>query len=1191
METNQDMEHLGEHERMLLKPGVYIGSVDANETKRYIYDFKVSKMEKKIIWVPEGLERLYLEGTSNAGDHTVRSRQSKHRPGIILIGVDSKTVTIYNTGMPFIIKKFGGNTEFKDYYVQELGFGVIGTSSNYNDKNRSYKIGTNGVGIKLVNIYSNHFTLVVVDGKNKLYYIQKWSDNMYKRDKPEVRKMKKGEKTHTKVTYTLDFSRFDKIFKDGYTEEVLGLFAFHCSYMAMLNGIPITFTRKNFEPIVFNPLNAIEYIKFLRGIDLGKVKYIHHVEWIQKKGDKEVNVVRTKVNGIVNVPKSVAGMTKIDVLIYDTPDAGECMSFVNGLITYDGGVHENVIMNKIRDVVITKINDDIKENGRKYKLNMRDLRPHVSIMVSCRLDNAELRGQMKTYLNKPTPEFNIDENKLGKMLQWDLAERLQNTIQAKQIKILSRTDGVKKGRIDLSKLVDAGKAGGKESHLCSLDIVEGQSAQNYSNQRSVAINGGKSRSPYIGSLPFRGKPMNVLNALRKKDGLIILNENEEYKALKKAMGFKEGVDYRINRNYRSLRYGKIIILADSDVDGKHIAGLIYLMLWTRFLTFLLRGGTVFLLRTPIVRTEKGKQKLDFLTQEDFDSWTVTINTKGWDIKYCKGLASSSPDEIKRDAKNPKLVEITFDEMAEYYLRLAFDNDRKARKKWMESYDSKNSEDIEKLSKLTIARFIDHEMISHCIVNTLRTLPGLDGLKEGQRKALYTAFGKWGKEKYLKTDSLVVITQMNTHYRYGPAALLGAIDLMPLTYTGSNNLPYFGQGGTAGSRRKNGKDAGASRYTSLIKMSWWGAAYKKADIDLWEYVWEDGKRCEPTNLLPVVATLLFNGQKGIGTGWSTFIPNYNPLDVCKWLKSKIKELVTPKMTPWYRGFEGTIRVVLTIVKRTTDENGKVKVTKLKKNALEPGIEEFYPQETGKTMITKGMYHIETRQDKKGKQEEVVVVTEIPIGSSIDGYDTFLKGLIEEGEITDFDEQCGNNNIRFEVYGMKNPSINKLSLESRYGMTNMTIIDENRKPRQFKRIDDLLEYWFNIRKQFYPKRISNALKKKKEQTKGLSDKYKFVEAIIKGNKMGKKLGETLVIVNEDKESISTQLKALELGYDLLSKVKTVSLTNTEEGLRKLKREMQKVKEEIEYYQNINPMDVWYKEIEEFEVAYKKLEIKQD
>ena len=1183
-----DLEHLTEHQRVLHRPLVYIGSTQSNKVSRKVYDFITNKFVDKEINIAEGLERLFLEGISNASDNGERSRQQKIAPGFIKVTATNKEITIYNTGKPFTIKKY------KDtgIYEQEMAFGVIGTSTNYNDDLRDGVAGTNGLGIKLTNIYSKKLSIRVVDGKQKQCYEQTWTNNMFNREEPKIKRT--VEKTSTTVSYEIDFDRFDDVTKDGYTDDILGVFAFHCLNTAFTTKLPV-----EFNGIKFDNIDMKEYVMMVNGLNLDEIKYITHTEWtpVEKK-----DVIRTKtgLKKVVQAPKTQIGNTNIELCIYDSPDEGNTLSFVNGLITYDGGVHVETIMNQIKDVVLTKLNDKLNEklksvinkenkdtnkkqiDTKKYRLNVRDLRPHVSIVVSCRLLAPDCRGQMKSYLNKPTPDLNINPKKLEDMMTWDLVDRLTATIKAKQLKVLGQTDGRKNKHINSNKIQDAPKAGTKESHLCTLDLVEGDSAQNYSKQRSVAINGGINRSEYMGSLALRGKPINVLNLMGTEDGIVRLNENKVYKDIKEGLGLREGLDYTIDKNFFTLRYGKIVILADADVDGKHIAGLVLLMFWCQYRSLLKRGKVIYLLRTPIVRVEKGTQMHNFATMSDFELWKQNNNLSGWEIKYCKGLASSSPLDITIDSVEPMLVEFDDTEQTDFFLRMAFGNDTGARKKWVNAYDPHKGDGIEKLAKLAISKFIDEEMIEHALVNTHRTVPGMDGVKEVQRKALFTSFTQWGKGKYLKTDTLITRTREATNYHYGPSSLLGAVNLMPLEFPGSNNLPYFGQGGLGGSRDKNGDDAGASRYTSLTKMPWWYTVFRKEDQVIWEYAMEEGQKCEPKNLLPIVPMFLINGSRGIGTAYSTFIPNYNPFDICNWLKARLLNKELPKLTPWYRGYIGDIRVVMLIVRNQINEDGVEYKSKFRKNVLEPDIDEFYPHESGRTMVITGKFEVNV-VTKRGKEKEVVTVTEIPIGISTSAYEKFLKKLLAEKVITDYKNTSGNDTIKFEIKGMKNPSIKNLKLEKKAGLTNMTILGEDNRPRIFTKVNDLLEYWFQWRRKQYPKRIAKIIELKNQKAKDLKDKYKFVQAILKGFDKGKVLGETIVLGRkENKTSIEEQLKPLNLGYDLLNKVKTISYT--EEGLAKIQNSIDEAEKDVEYYKKIDPDSVWLRELEEFEKEYK-------
>lgn len=1165
MSDEKELKHLTQREHFLKRPGVVIGSLKANLVKRFIYNANTNKVDEKEILAAEGIERLFLEGLSNASDNSEESRILGLDPGYIKIDITKKTVTICNTGKPYTIKKFPGTNK----YVQEMAFGVIGTSTNYDDSKRNRVAGTNGYGIKLVNTYSKEFSLNLVDDKQNKSYSQSWSNNMIDVTSPII-KNTSGEKTYTEVNYTLDFDRFDDIYKDGYTEDLIGLYGFHCINTAFTTRVSVWFNG-----VEFKPMNVKEYIMMVTGTNLNSTKYLTHSEWFENKEIK----TKTSINGIINAGNQ---SMNIEVCIYDTPDASVNLSFVNGLITYDGGIHVDTVLNRIKDVILPELNNKIKDGDRKSKLSLRDLRPHISVVVNCHVNEADYRSQMKSYLNHPKPNLTILSNKIKSMMRWKLIERLNNTIKAKQLKILKSTDGKKNNVLfNIKTLTDAPLAGSNKSHLCTIDLVEGNSAQNYSDIRSVAVNGGINRSDYIGSLALRGKIINALKAMSSIDGIQKLNENKVYANIKKAIGLRERMDYNIEKNFRTLRYGIITVLCDADVDGIHIAALIVLLIWKMFKSLLERKKVVYILRTPLIRVKKGKKFFDFFFLWQFEDWAEKNSLKGCEIQYCKGLASSSASEIDRDSKNPYLVEFDLDEQTDMFIDMAFGKNTAVRKQWLKKY--KPEENLEELSNIAISRFIDKELILHSFANVHRTIPGLDGYKEGGRKVLYTSLKKWGSKRVLRTNELVTIAKGFTNYHYGAISLIKAVEKMTLDYTGSNNLPCFTQEGLFGTRKNNGDNAGQSRYTSVSKMAWWSKVFNKDDFNIWEYVMEEGQICEPKNLFPIIPMFLVNGSSGVGTAYSTKIPNYNPLDIIKWIISRINGTTKPKIVPWYIGFTGSIKVVFKYFSKTKVDGKEDKVVKLKKNILEPGVSEFYPAETGRSMITHGAF--EYKMIKNGrKEEEWLVVTELPIGRSPVWYEeNVLKVMYKNKQIKNYSNKCGNNNIDFRIMGLEKPTLKKLNLITTFGMTNMTILDENRFPRIFKRVDHLIEYWFQWRRQYYPKRIAKMIEIKEKDTIDIRNRFKFIKAIVRGFDEGRILGETLIIVKESKDSILKQLDSLELDYSLLKKVPTASYTK--KGLEKLEEQQNKILKDLEYYRNIDPDKLWIEELLEFEKCYKK------
>jgi DNA topoisomerase-2 len=223
--------------------------------------------------------------------------------------------------------------------------------------------------------------------------------------------------------------------------------------------------------------------------------------------------------------------------------------------------------------------------------------------------------------------------------------------------------------------------------------------------------------------------------------------------------------------------------------------------------------------------------------------------------------------------------------------------------------------VEEMQMQPISAFINHELIQFSIADVARSIPRfMDGLKQVQRKIIWGSMKKWkgkvgsNKAAKIKVGNLASYVSEKTEYHHGPKSLCDAIVHMVHDLTGSNNLPYFCANGQFGTRNYLGKDASEPRYTKTRPQWWWNLIFKKEDMPLLDIVIDEGKECEPVTFLPIIPLHLINGTSGIGTGHSTFVPDHDPLDICRWLTAKINGYPLPEVLPWYRGFTGDIKII-------------------------------------------------------------------------------------------------------------------------------------------------------------------------------------------------------------------------------------------------------------------------------------------
>ena len=231
---------------------------------------------------------------------------------------------------------------------------------------------------------------------------------------------------------------------------------------------------------------------------------------------------------------------------------------------------------------------------------------------------------------------------------------------------------------------------------------------------------------------------------------------------------------------------------------------------------------------------------------------------------------------------------------------------------------------------------------------------MDGLKISQRKILFSAFKK-NLHQEIKVAQFSGYVSEQSGYHHGEASLNGAIVNMAQDFVGSNNIHLLMPNGQFGTRLQGGKDSASERYIYTKLNALTRQIFRKEDDGVLEYLDDDGLSVEPIYYVPILPMVLVNGALGIGTGFATNIPCYDPKQIIHCIKQKIKdssmEYEEQNMVPYYRGFKGTI---------TKIEDHKYATT--------------------------GCYHLQ------GKS--TLVITELPIGTWNENYVNFLEKCLDD-----------------------------------------------------------------------------------------------------------------------------------------------------------------------------------------------------
>ena len=412
-----------------------------------------------------------------------------------------------------------------------------------------------------------------------------------------------------------------------------------------------------------------------------------------------------------------------------------------------------------------------------------------------------------------------------------------------------------------------------------------------------------------------------------------------------------------------LRYSKLLFMTDQDLDGSHIKGLGINMIDSEWNSLIEIPEFIGYMNTPILKASKGKEVIEFYNNGEYEIWKdrEDVDVSKWSIKYYKGLGTSTSKEFKEYFAKKKIVNFVNSESCKESIDMVFNKKRaNDRKLWLENYDRNAYLNTSK-DDVSFEEFINNDLIHFSKYDNDRSIPNLcDGLKISLRKILYSAFKK-------KLNSEIKVAQFSGYvsehsgYHHGEASLNGAIIGLAQDYVGSNNINLFTPKGQFGTRLLGGKDAASERYIFTHLNLLTRLIYPEIDDALLNYLDDDGTLVEPIYYVPIIPMILVNGTKGIGTGFSTDIMCYNPLQIISYLEAKLKNKVNKSefniIEPYYRGFKGKIYAV--------DDNRK-------------------------KYIIKGVYEI------IGKDK--IKITELPIGTWTQDYKEFLESLINDNKVT-------------------------------------------------------------------------------------------------------------------------------------------------------------------------------------------------
>ena len=1122
-------------EHVLELPDTYIGSVETSEEPRWIYDEDSSHMIHRQVLYNPGLYKTFDELIVNARDALVRSQTENGKTPIKKIDV---TAQLIDDVFTIIVKNDGDGIPIEMHatekvYVPELIFGHLLTSSNYDKGEDKIVGGKNGYGAKLANIFSTEFRVSTRCPKNAMSYNQKWLKNMSVCEKASTKK-DSGSKGFVEITYCPDLSRFKGVSAgNDIIEDMKAVLHTRTIELAALAGKGVTVTWNTVE------IKTDTFEKYVR-------------LFIKESSEK------TMAYESCGPRWEVAAVLTRSLFSDDTGTPEDRhYSFVNGIYTRKGGKHVETVQRHVLSDIC-----EIAQKKKKMDLKPAQIKDTVTLFVNATIVNPAFDSQTKESLTTPANKFGSSPTFSGKivdgLIKAGILDEAQAILDAKLMRDSKKTDGAKKRTIrGLPKLEDALFAGTMRSEECTLILTEGDSAA------TSAIAGLKvvGREKW-GIFPLRGKLLNVKDISKEK-----FNANEELTAIKKIIGLEQGRKYT---SVKDLRYGKVLIMSDQDVDGFHIRGLVMNLFHTEW-SELMKLGFLCSLMTPLVKLTRGQETLSFYSEAELLRWHDKVGedmAKRYKSKYYKGLGTSTPAEAREWFEDLKDIKYTWDDDTNNSLELAFNKKRSDdRKQWLATYDCKRILDIGPDRKVDYTKFVHDELIHFSNADNMRSLPHImDGLKPSQRKILFGCF-KRNLRSEIRVAQLAGYISEHAAYHHGEASLNQTITGMAQIFVGANTMNLLTPVGQFGSRLMGGKDAASPRYIHTHLETIVDSIFKKDDLPILNHLEDDGSIVEPETYLPVVPLLAINGSVGIGTGFSTDIPPHNPRDIVKHLTERIKggeSLEGLTLDPWWIGFKGSVE-----------------------------------KKADKQWVTKGSYEWSDATCS-------VKITDLPVGTWTKDYKAFLdvvataesadaKGVNGKPILKHFDDLYNDVDVNFVLYldndYYKKAKANveefekKFKLTTSWKTTNMCCFDSKMNIVRYESIGSILEAFYECRLDFYEKRRQYHIKSLKDLIDELDAKYRFILGIVNGSIHIINQPDEVVIKSlikhklpprSDRENPET-LGAFE--YLLRLRIDRIKKSSVEEAAKDLALTKDKLKE----LESTTASSIWLKELDEFMAAW--------
>lgn len=432
-------------------------------------------------------------------------------------------------------------------------------------------------------------------------------------------------------------------------------------------------------------------------------------------------------------------------------------------------------------------------------------------------------------------------------------------------------------------------------------------------------------------------------------------------------------------------------------------------------------------------------------------------------------------------------------------------------------------------------FMNSAFKTFSLYDNVRSIPGIDGLKPSQRKAIYGQQKRGENSGELQVERLASFIATATDYHHGAGSMVSTlVGLAANRYPGSNNMNLFMPEGQFGSRLT--KEAGAGRYISTYFSPHFRQLFKREDDDILEHNFIDGEKIEPKFYLPILPLVLINGANGTGTGHACEIKSYHPdhvRDACLAVLNG-KKLKANSLVPWFRGYHGTVT--------RNPETGQVVVT-------------------GKLKVV---------------NSTTIEITELPVGVFLDSYKDHLSKLEDAGFITsDWDDHSSEDEFKFTVRVPRSTTaLSEAELYQKFKLIgrdteNFTLWNAEGFLQRFDSAEAVIEMYVPWRLKYYEARRQKMITDTTESIRFQSEIIRFIKYYLSNTKM--------FSGTPKKELIDTLLQNKFIDYERLLSMAIWNLTK--DKIAELEQKLKDLKAALASLEADTANDMYKRELKAF------------